>query len=246
MHRFRYLSLIILALALLVGACSNGDDDESEESEAGASPTVLTAESVLTAAGERWAATESAHFTLTVNGDAYIDSAESIKLMSAEGDIERPDAVKAEAKIDVQITQANVSLIAIGDEAWMTNFISGNWETAPADFSYNPAVLFDEENGIQPILAKLDNPQIEDTETIDGHESRRVTGVVDEQTVNRITSGSIQGDAINVTLWIDAETNDIRRVALQEPEGVREKPVEWILDLSKQGEPVEIEPPPAS
>lgn len=242
MHRFRLISLLILGLLILAVGCRNGDDEKGDQG-AGASPTALTAESVLAAAGDRWATTDTAHFKLTVDGDAFIDSAQSIKLLGAEGDIKRPDAVKADAKVDIQITQANVSLIAIGDQAWMTNFISGNWEPAPADFSYNPSILFDDQNGIKPILAKLANPELQGEESVDGHDARKVTGTVGEQTVDRVTSGSIQGDAIDVTLWVDAETNDLLRVSLKEPEGVREKPVEWTLDLSKQGEAVDIQPP---
>lgn len=242
MHRFRFLTLLILVPLILAIGCRNGDDEKDDQA-AGASPTVLTAESVLTAAGDRWAATDTVHFKLAVDGDAYIDSAQSIKLIGAEGDIKRPDAVKADAKIDIEITQANVSLIAIGDQAWMTNFISGNWEAAPADFTYNPSILFDDQNGIKPILAGLDSPELQGDESVDGRDSRKVTGTVDEQTVDKVTSGSIQGDAIDVTLWIDAETNDLLRVSLKEPEGVREKPVEWKLDLTKQDEAVDIQPP---
>lgn len=128
----------------------------------------------------------------------------------------------------------------------MTNFISGKWEPAPADFSYNPSILFDDQNGIKPILSSLQSPELGGSESVNGRDARKVTGTVDEQTVNQITSGSIQGDAIGVTLWVDAATNDLLRVSLKEPQGVREKPVEWTLDLSKQGEAVDIQPPPTS
>lgn len=240
--RVRQLRLVIILLLtlLVVAGCDGGKD---KDSQSGASPTVLTAESLLGAAGDRWATTDTAHFKLNVTGDAFIDSAESIKLLSAEGEIKRPNAVKADARVDIQITQANVSLIAIGDKAWMTNFITGKWEPAPEDFSYNPSVLFDDQNGIKPILAKLETPELQGEESINGRDTRRVIGTVDEQTVDTVTSGSIQGDSIDVTLWIDTSTNDLIRVSLKEPEGVRDNPVEWILDLSKQGEAVDIQPP---
>lgn len=241
MHRFRLLIPLVLGLVVAMGACRNGDDTQT--GTPGSSPAALTAESILTAAGDQWAKTETAHFKLAVDGDAYIDNAQSIKLLSAEGDIKRPDAVKADAKIDVQITQANISLIAIGDRAWMTNFLSGKWEAAPADFSYNPAILFDDQNGIKPILAGLRNPERQGDETVNDRKAHKVTGTVDEQTVDRVTSGSIKGDAIDVTVWVDAKTNDLLRVTLKEPDSVREKPVEWTLDLSKQGEAVDIQPP---
>ena len=238
MHRLRLFSIVILGLLVFAGGCSTGS--------ASSSSSKPTAASVLTAAGDRWAATDTAHFKLTVEGDAFIDSAQSIKLLSAEGDLKRPDAVNADARIDIQITQANISLIAIGDKTWMTNFISGKWEVAPADFSYNPAVVFDEKNGIKPILATLQSAALGKDDSVGGRDTRVITGTVDQNAVSQVTSGSIQGDVISVTLWVDAGTNDLLRVSLKEPEGARKNPVAWTLDLSKQGEAVDIQPPPTS
>lgn len=237
MRLSRLIFVALTGFALIAAACGGGnDDDKADDSD-------VTAATVLSSASDRWSETETVHFKLAVDGDAYIDSGKTIKLLSAEGDMKRPDSVKADAKIDVQISQVNISLIAIGTDAWMTNFITGAWEKAPSDFTYNPAVLFDKDNGIGPILANLQNAELDGTEKVNDRDAYKVNGSVDEATVALVTAGSIQGQQIDVQLWVDKETSDLLRVKLEEPEGVRDNPVTWTLDLTKQGEDVTIEAP---
>lgn len=259
MRRHWYLSLVVALFAsLALSSCLNGDDDEiDDEANTPASttasaapsptPTPVTAESVLESASAQWTDTESARFTLGVEGNAWLDDDESIRLVSAEGNIARPNSVKGSATINVAIIgEVDISIIAIGEDSYITNFVSGNWEEAPEDFSYNPAILFDDEDGIGPILTELESPELEGEETVDGRETRRVTGTVSAETVDEITAGSIQGEDIDVILWIDAETDELVQVELTEPEGVRENPATWTLQMSDHNAPVEIEPPIAS
>lgn len=254
MRRHWYLSLVIALFASLMLSGCLGDDEDDEASgtpvsTAGSSaaeptPTPITAESVLQAASAQWEQTEAAHFTLGVEGNAWLDDDESIRLVSAEGDIVRPDSVEGAATINVAIIgEVDISIIAIGEDSYITNFVSGNWEEAPDDFSYNPAILFDDEDGIAPILTELQNTELEGEETVDGRQTRSVTGTVSAETVDEITAGSIQGEDIAVTLWIDAENNELVQVRLTEPEGVREQPATWTLVMSDHNAPVEVEPP---
>jgi hypothetical protein len=127
---------------------------------------------------------------------------------------------------------------------YMTNFVSGRWELAPDDFSYDPTILFSETDGIGPVIAAIENPTHEGAERIGSDDTRKVSGTVDADTVSDITAGAIQGDNIAVTLWIGVESNLIHRVTLTEPEGVSDEPATWTLDLSDHNAPVTIEPPP--
>jgi hypothetical protein len=242
MYRRRCLPFAIILLVTLLAACRGGGDDGAPSADA--TPTPITAEDVLSSARDAWSETQSAHFTLAVEGEAFLDSDETIKLRSAEGDILRPDSVQATASIDVSVLVVDISLVAIGGEIYMTNFVSGRWERAPSDFSYDPSVLFSDSDGIGPILTELDDPALGANEQIEGRETRVVTGTVDAETVEEITSGAIQGEDIPVTLWIGVEDSFIYRVVLTEPEGVREIPATWTLTLSNHNAPVTIEPPP--
>jgi hypothetical protein len=240
------LTLIVLLAFIAAGCRGNKKDEKTESPVAVASPTQVTAESVLEQAANEWAQTNSAHFTLEVEGNAFIDTNQSIRLISADGDIKRPDSVKATAKIDASIAEANVSLVFIGDQAWMTNLITGKWDKAPADFSYNPSVLFSDTDGIGPILKNLQNPTLEGTESIDGKDARKVTGAVDSATVQKITAGSIQGQTIAVSVWVAEADNRILQVELTEPPIEGREPATWTLKLTKHNESVEIEAPQTS
>lgn len=235
MHR---IWTVLLLLALVTAALAGCRDDNASSND------TATAEEILAAARERWDETASAHFALTVDGDAYLDSDRTIRLRSAEGDILRPGSVSASAQISVMLLALEMSLIAVDGDMYMTNFVSGRWERAPDDFSYDPSILFSDSSGIGPVLSALEDPSLDGSERIDGQETRKVTGTVDSGSVADITAGAIQGENIPVTLWIGVETNDIYRVTLTEPDGVSDDPATWTLDLTDHDEPVTIEPPP--
>ena len=183
----RWIFSLAISLTLLVStvACM-GDDDDDDGGGAGdgPTPTPITAQSVLDAASQRWDALNSARFQLTVEGDAFLDEDNTLKLRSAEGDVKRPDSASATAKIEAGGFPVDISLIAVGGDVYMTNLITGNWETAPPDFSYDPSVLFDPEEGIGPVLRGLQNPELaEDTESVNGRDAHKVTGTVDAAAV---------------------------------------------------------------
>lgn len=240
----RSVALILLFLVVFTtGACMGDDDDDGDGSES--TPVAdVTAEEVLQAGSDAWAETQSAHFVLEIDGDAYLDDDETIKLVSGEGDIKRPGSVAAQAKVDAEISVIDISMVAVDGEIFITNLLSGAWERAPDDFSYDPSVLFSDTDGIGPIMTDLQNPELEGTEDVNGQSAYRVSGTVAAERVEDITAGTIAGDEIEVTLWTSVEDAKLLRVVLTEPEGVRESPATWNLTLSEHNKEIEIEAPP--
>jgi lipoprotein LprG len=235
--------ILLIALLFTTVACMGDDDDDGDDS--GASPVSdVSADDVLASASDAWAETESAHFTLDVEGDAYLDSDETIKLVGADGDIKRPGSVAAKASVDAQISVIDISMVAVDGEIFITNLLSGNWERAPDDFSYDPSVLFSDTDGVGPIMTELQNAEVEGTEDVNGQSAYRVTGTVSADRVEAITAGTIEGDEIEVTLWIGVDDAKLLRVVLTEPEGVRESPATWTLNLTEHNKEIEIEAPP--
>ncbi|HYI16512.1 MAG TPA: LppX_LprAFG lipoprotein [Thermomicrobiales bacterium] len=239
----RILSLILPVLLVVTMAACMGDDDGDDENTAASPVADVTAEDVLEASRDAWAETESAHFVLEIDGDAYLDEDETLKLVSAEGDIKRPGSVAAAATVDAQISVVDISLVAVDGDIYITNLLSGNWEHAPDDFSYDPSVLFSDTEGIGPIMTDLQNPEVEGTEDVNGQSAYRVTGTVPADRVAEITAGTIAGDEIEVTLWTGVEDAKLLRVVLTEPEGIRESPATWTLNLTEHGKEIEIDAP---
>lgn len=243
----RIVSLILLFLLVIATTACMGDDDDDGDNDSNASPeSDVTVEDVLAAGRDAWAETESAHFTLAIDGDAYLDDDETIKLVSGEGDIKRPGSVAASATVDAAISVVDISLVAVDGEIFITNLLSGNWERAPEDFSYDPSVLFSDSDGIGPIMTDLQNPELDGTEDVNGQAAYKVTGTVGADRVEAITAGTIAGDEIEVTLWTGVEDAKLLRVVLAEPEGVRESPATWTLDMTEHNKEIEIEAPPVA
>lgn len=230
-------SLVILFGLVVFGTgFSNGDSTATPQ----ATPT-----SILQQASSRLADTKTVRFKLSIEGETFIDSQNSMQLLSAEGDLERPDKVSTTFKAKV-MNAANVTvhLITIGDQSWWTNLVSGKWEPAPKDLGYNPAILFDNQGGIGPIMGKVQNPKLLESESVDGHDSYHIQATVPAKVIGPLTADAMVGDPITVDLWINEKTYDLLRIKLTEPTSKEHPhPAIWTLDLSRQNEKVSIEPP---
>ena len=200
---------------------------------------------VLERASLRLADVQSLHFTLEVEGETIIDDDGALRLESAEGDMARPDKVAVEFRISILgAGSVSIKMVTIGDQSWTTDLITGNWGDAPPEFGYNPAVLYDNQDGLGPVMGRLQNAAIEDTDEVDGREAYVITGTVAPAVISRLTADTMGGENVSIRLWIDQETSDILRVVLQEDDtSPKDEPARWTLNLSKFNQDVNIEPP---
>lgn len=235
--------LIGMLLTITTAACVSGDDEPEPTPTAtevpieGQDPATIISRAVAA-----WDATDTAHFVLEIDGATYLDDDEQIELAGAEGDLSRPQAVEALASIAISLVTLDVSLIFIGEDAYMTDFLTGDWGPAPDDFSYNPALLLSKTEGLGPVLEALENPEVVGREQVAGTDTVHLTGTVDQALIDDMTAGAITGDVIGVDIWFDAETLDVVRINLAEPDDG----TAWIITLSNHNAPVEIEAPDVS
>jgi len=238
-HPFRFgrLGLALLAVALLV-ACG-----ASQASTL--SPTASTTSEILSRASRQLAATKTVHFQLTVEGDTFIDPQHTLQLLSADGDLQRPDKVSTSFKVRVAGTATvGLKLITIGTKTWWTNLITGKWEPAPADLGYNPSVLFDNQGGIGPVMGRITNARQLPDAKVNGRAAYHVQAKVADAIVGPLTDNTMTGTPITVDLWIAKDNADLLRAQLAEPpQPGKAHPATWVLDLTKQNEKVSIEPP---
>ena len=235
-RRTFFCGLSVAALISIAGCGSEAEPTPTPQSE--------TPQEILEAASARLAATESVHFTLDVAGDTFIDSGKTIRLMGAEGDLVRPDRVQTTFQAEVLGRAVSLQLITVGEQSWTTNILTGAWGPAPLEFSYQPDILFSTQDGIGPVMGRVEDVTRQEDEQIDGRDAYHLSAEVDESIVGPLTYYTIKGSPVTADLWIDRETNDLLRAQLAEPP--REdgsEPAIWTLDLSHHGQPVEIEPP---
>lgn len=203
------------------------------------------ARAILDRASDRLADTQTMQFELDIDGDSYIDDAHTMRLISARGNLARPDKVDVEFQINLLGAQnVSIRMITIGDKAWTTDLLTGKWGPAPEEFGYNPAVLFDNQNGLGPVAGRLQDPTIEGTEKVGGREAWKISGTVDEKTIEPLTSGVIQGDRIGITIWVDQENDNILQIVIAEPEiEGKDHPATWTMTLTGHDSDIEIEAP---
>lgn len=223
----------------MVAGCGNSDDS-NPESDADVDVTT-----VLSDASTRIAETQSLKFTLDISGTTMIDDLGTIQLLAARGSLARPDLVDVQFQVRVLGTQtASIRMVTAGGQSWTTDLISGEWGPAPEEFGYDPARLFDTQDGLGPIMGKIDSPELIGTEDVDGKSAWHVRGVATQEVIGPVTANKMHGDTVAVDLWIDTSTSDLLKVQLAEPAAPDvEDPATWVMTLLDHDKPVTIEPP---
>ena len=237
--RRRLLAIAALASTALAAGCGGGAPAPTPESAATPSPT-----DILAAASQRLAETPTVGFTLAIEGDTFVDRGGNIRLLSATGDLERPDRVRTEFKASVLNRAITLQLVTVGEETWLTDIVNGDWGPAPAEFAYRPDVLFDTQDGLGPVMGRVKDVVRQPDEELDGRPAYRLTATVPGEVIGPLTYGTMTGSPVTVDLWIDRETDDLLRARLAEPpQPDKANPATWTLDLVRHGEEVSIEPP---
>ena len=236
--RRRFLNLLGASGVLALAACGQAGN-EAATPELTPAPAVL-----LELASKRLAETQSVHFALDVQGETFIDTGRNIRLLSAEGDLQRPDRVRTAFQAEVMDRAISLQLITIGKQSWTTNILTGEWDNAPLEFAYQPDVLFSTQDGIGPVMGRVHNVERLEDEEIEGGSAYHLRATVDQSVVGPLTYYTITGSPVTVDLWIDQESHDLVRARLSEPPGPeRPNPAVWTLNLSHHGQDVSIEPP---
>lgn len=242
--RLRYITTalrVIAATMVLVLLVACGEDEAQETS---ATPPA-SAQAILRAASTRLGETQALHFALDVTGQTYIDPTEEIQLLSAEGDLARPNMVRVQFQVRL-FSAGNVSIrmVTVGQRSWTTDLLTGSWGPAPVEFGYDPTILFDNQGGLGPVMNRLNDPALQDDEDLDGRSAFHIVATADEAAMGPLTGFTMKGEPVGVELWIDQQTSDLLRITLNEPASSgKGDPATWVLTLSEHGERVEIEPP---
>jgi len=230
----------LLGLSVLIG-CGGGSKKTTPPPP---TPTPVSAQSVLSAASQRFNQVNSLHFDLKVDGNVALDKNGSIKLHSANGDLLRPNSAKAKANVTFLGATLSINMVSVGPDQYITNPITGGWEKAPSDLGYDPAVLFDQNQGIAHVLTSVQNPTIAGTESVDGKDAYHIKGTVRKQDIAPIAGGAINGDNDPVDIWIDKQSSDIVKLVIHDAAangGSTENT--WTLQLTQQNEQVTISKP---
>jgi lipoprotein LprG len=213
------------------------DGDDGAVADPDADPLTVRA-----GAAEAMAAVTSVQFTLGLTGEPiFIDAFESIALEGLTGQFAAPG--KAQASLDVEVDgglRTRIGAIAIDDEMWISNPVTGEFETLPAGYDINPAGFFDPEGGWYPLIAGLQDVEMVGVEHRGG-ERWHLRGVADAADVRNVTAGLVRDQALPVDLWIHPQSSLVTAVELTTVLDGGE--THWVLELERYGDEFAIEAP---
>ncbi len=213
------------------------DLDDGAVADPDVDPTALMARSATAMSG-----VTSVEFRLRRDGaPVFIDQFEEIALDSLRGQFTVPTRARAEltVTIDDDLT-TRIGAIAIDSEVWISNPVTGDFETLPAGYDIDPSRFFDPEDGWQPLIANL--REIELVEIADrGGDRYRVSGIADAADVRNITVDLVRDQDVAVDFWIHPTTALVTAAEFTTTiDGVDAR---WELELDNYGDDFTIVPP---
>ena len=211
--------------------------DDGAVADPDAEPAAVVAE-----AAAAMSEVTSVEFALDRDGaPIYIDQFESIALDELIGQFTIPTRAQAQltVTIDGNLT-TEIGAVAIDEEVWISNPVTGEFETLPDGFDIDPSRFFDPEGGWQPLLANLRDVELIGIDERGGTRYH-VRGIAPAEEVQNITVGLVRDQDVPVDLWIHPGTSLVTSAEFDTTiDGATSS---WSLDLGQYGASFTIRPP---
>ena len=151
------LLIVSVAIAAIIGAYACGSTESTlPEPDAAItptpSPTPINPQALLEQSGDVMEALDSFHFQLEhkSGGTPFLSG---LLITDAEGDVVNPDKLSAEFGGAFGTVYVKSSLVTLGNDSYMTNPLSGRWESVPTEIS--PLGFFNPQLGISAIMSQV-------------------------------------------------------------------------------------------
>jgi len=229
--------IIVIILVGLLVACGGA-----------AQPTpapTLTPRELSTQIGRATQAAQSVHFAITLSGTPVLaDAARVFTLTSMEGDLKRPDSVLAILNVSASGGVAEIRTVALAGKQYITNPITRTWGCLEPGSSFNPAILFDPQQGVEYLLQNgFDNIRLVGREDLAGKPSYHVSGTIAGAKLQPISMGLLGTGSVAVDLWADAETLRASKLVLVDTASDAAAPSTWTIVFSGYGKTVDVRAP---
>ncbi len=184
-------------------------------------------------------ALQSFHFLLThEKGSTRL--IEGLEIFEAEGDVVNPDQLYAAFTGELGSFVIKSAIIALGDTNYLTNPLTGKWESVAPDV--NPLAFFDPQEGISAMMGLVEQVSLVDPVPTDG--TRVVEGSLPATALSPLLGSALEDATVGVRLTIDVDRSYLlearvegRVVASDAEDVVR------VIKLSRFNEDIDIQPP---
>ncbi len=236
---FRLSFAFLLVSLMMIAACRQ--------------PTLpeISAAELVQRSAERMRDSGGFQFAIERDGaPAFLDPQGTISFRRAIGAYVAPDRALATVRVIGPGIITDIDVISVAEIQWQTNVVTNVWEELPPNWGFNPAVLFDDNIGIQAVLlADLTEVQLAEPENLAESEGPdallySVTAVANGENVYQMSGFLIGPEQVTLQLWIRPETFELVRIVLWEPEPNSEDGQSiWQVDISNYDELIDIQPP---
>lgn len=243
---------LVLVVLIATGSMSSGVTEEPRVGSGAGEPVDLDDGAVadpdvdpvalLQRSASAMAEVGSVEFRLQRDGaPVFIDQFEEIALDSLRGQFTVPTKAQAEltVTVDGDLT-TKIGAVAIDEEVWISNPVTGDFETLPARYDIDPSRFFDPEDGWQPLIANLTDVELVGIDDRGG-DRYHVRGVAGAADVRNITVDLVRDQDVPVDFWIHPTTALV--TAAEFATVIDGAESQWVLDLADYGESFTIDPP---
>ena len=194
------LALLVSVLVVTaVAGCGGGDDLDVDTSDVDVS-------ALLNAAADRMDAVDSFRFELEHdNGTATI--VRGLEMERAEGDVEGADRMRLLVEAKAGPLNAEIQMIVLPGEGWITNPLTGRWENETIDV----ASFFDPAEGVTGLMRTLEGGEVTGAMRLAGVRTYRVEADVASELIT-LFGDARGGQTIRLKAWIGIDDPLVYRI----------------------------------
>ena len=243
------LVLVVVAILAVTGSGDAGEPDGGDDGteqvltdDGATADPEATVDQIVPAAAIAMGEVDSVEFRLDRSGaPVYIDQFESIALDDLIGQFTVPNQAQAQLTVTVDGNLATrIGAVALDDEVWISNPVTGDFETLPEGYDIDPSRFFDPQDGWRPLIENLADVELLGIDDRGG-ERYHVRGTAPAEQVRDITVDLVRDQDVEVELWIHPTTSLVTAAEFDTViDGDRSS---WELWLDRYGADFTIEPP---
>ena len=233
-HRRTLAAAACLAIALSgAAACSNNKPKPS-----GPLPDAAT---LMSQSETAMSNVQTVHFEFLVDG-----TLPNVPLSKAVADLKQ----NGDAKGTATITELGVNVaidFVIVNKLFYIKGATGGFTQAPASQVsgiIDPSAILDPNRGVVQLMKTAQNPKVEGTDSINGHDAYRVAVTPDPTALGAIVPGA--GSGTTGKIWIDVKTKRLDKCVFTLPANGGNKGATVTILLSNYDAPVTVDVPPTS
>lgn len=213
---------IVAPVAAIAGLAAHRLPALAQATPEATSPVTADPAAVLSSAITTMDALKSYHFTLETQGGGITIVPQLLALYSLDGDVLRPDAVRATGEAMAVLLPIPITVVSIDGNTWITNPLGAaglggnlvNINEIGSLISFDPGVAINPDHVALPLLGLIQNPTIDQAGSTDV--SLKIDGVIPRSSLadvqnafdNSAVFSSLAADGADLTasVWVDHDS----------------------------------------